>query len=273
VNGIKDGPDAALRQAAPWIERLARVGYAAKGVVYLLVGTLAAKAAFGVSGGRTTDSRGAMREFLGAPYGRTMLGVLAVGLLGYAVWRLVDAWSDAEHPEGGLKRIPVRLGHALTGIVHGGLALTAARFALGEHDAGGRQVERLIAFGFDLPLGRWLVLAVGAGVVLYGVVQVGRALMTDVCKRLTIAHLGADACRNVSLLSRFGIAARGVVFASIGVLVVRAALRYDPNQAGGIDKGLRNLPDGWVFALVALGLAAYGCYELAQAKYRRIRPV
>ena len=82
-------------EVAPWVERLARVGYAAKAVLYATVGILAAQAAFG-KGGRTTDTRGALRELLQAPYGRIMLLVVAVGLLGYTVWLFVRAVTDAE---------------------------------------------------------------------------------------------------------------------------------------------------------------------------------
>jgi hypothetical protein len=92
-------------EVAPWIERLARVGYAAKAVLYATIGILAAPAALG-DGERTTDTGGALRELLRAPYGRTMLIVVAVGLLGYSLWLFVRAATDAEHCGDGSARRP-----------------------------------------------------------------------------------------------------------------------------------------------------------------------
>ena len=78
------------RAASPWIERLARIGYVAKGVVHILVGWIAAQAAIG-SGGSTTDSSGALRTIVDEPMGRTILWIIAAGLLGYALWRILEA--------------------------------------------------------------------------------------------------------------------------------------------------------------------------------------
>ena len=87
-----------VKQAAarPWVERLARFGYAAKGAVYIVVGLLAAMAAFGM-GGKTTDTRGALATIVTQPFGRVLLGAVAVGLVGYALWRFVQAGVDAEN--------------------------------------------------------------------------------------------------------------------------------------------------------------------------------
>ncbi|HEX7958198.1 MAG TPA: DUF1206 domain-containing protein, partial [Pyrinomonadaceae bacterium] len=102
------------RAASPWIERLARFGYAAKGVVYVLVGALAALAAFG--GGGPTDSRGALTQVVRQPYGRALLAVVAAGLAGYALWRLVQGLRDTEEKGSGLKGISIRFGYACIGV-------------------------------------------------------------------------------------------------------------------------------------------------------------
>src|ERR687894_990712 len=110
------------KSAGPGITLLARFGYAAKGVVYIIIGILAALAAF-TSGGRTTDSRGAMEEILSHSYGKLLLGAVAVGLAGYAIWRIVQALKDTENKGSGVKGIGFRIGYTGSGLLHAGLAL------------------------------------------------------------------------------------------------------------------------------------------------------
>src|SRR4029079_10447068 len=81
--------------ASPWIEGLGRFGYAAKGLVYLIVGWLAVQAALG-QGGTTTDQRGALAPIASAPFGASLLVVVAVGLVGYALWKLALGILDTE---------------------------------------------------------------------------------------------------------------------------------------------------------------------------------
>src|SRR5437773_12098079 len=84
-----------VRQATahPWFKDLARFGYAAKGVVYLVAGALSARAAFGL-GGATTDRRGALLAILSKPFGHLMLVLIGTGLIGYVLLRLVQAFMD-----------------------------------------------------------------------------------------------------------------------------------------------------------------------------------
>ena len=97
------------RAARPWIERLARYGYAAKGVVYVLIGTLAALGAFKEDEG-PTDSRGALTQIVYQPFGRTILCVIAAGLAGYALWRLTQALRDTEAKGRSWKGLSIRAG-------------------------------------------------------------------------------------------------------------------------------------------------------------------
>src|SRR5688500_9134970 len=113
------------------MEDLARAGYLAKGVVYLLIGILAFQAAAG-AGGAVTGPEGALLAILRQPAGRLLLGITAVGLSGYAVWRLFCAAFDPEHHDKDAKRLFVRVGYAGSGLAHGALALQAARLALGK---------------------------------------------------------------------------------------------------------------------------------------------
>lgn len=266
---------ATTHQLAPWIVRLARVGYAAKGVVYLLIGALAARAALG-AGGRTTDSGGALATIGRGAFGTLFLAVIALGLLGYAAWRLIAAATDAERQGGDTKGLAKRLGGAGRGVLYLGLAAQAVHLLRGTADpgAGDSRAEDWTARLMAAPFGRWLVAAVGVSVIGYALYQLYRAYASKVRKHLDLSALGAEAQRAVVALGRFGIGARGVVFLVIGWFLVRAARQADASQASGIGEALRTLgrqPHGrWLLAVTALGLVAYGLYELVNARYRRI---
>jgi hypothetical protein len=117
------------------------------------------------------------------------------------------------------------------------------------------------------------VLIVAAGVGGYGIYQLYRAARAKLSAQLDRGKASAELGTWVIAVSRFGIAARGLVFIAIGYLLARAATRHDPQRAGGIGDALRTLAGlgRWPFAGIALGLVAYGVYELLNARYRRIR--
>jgi hypothetical protein len=264
----------AVLEASPWIERLARIGFAAKAAVYLIVGGLAAKAGFGM-GGRTTDTRGAMATILAQPFGRALLAVVAAGLFGYAIWLLLSAALDAEGRGSDLRGMLLRAGAAARGLAHAALGARGALMVQGSRAAGGNAVREWTARILAEPFGAWLVAAVGAAVLAYGGYQVYRALLTDVARHLDRTALGASGTRWALRFGRFGMAARGLVFSVIGFFLIRAALRYDPRQAKGIAGALRTMASRsnppWLLGAVGAGLVCYGLYELVEARYRRIR--
>lgn len=258
---------------APWIERMARVGFAAKGLLYITVGFLASQAGLG-SGGRVTDTQGALRTVNRATFGRGFLLVIAAGLIGYAVWRLVEAVLDPERRGTGPKGVLLRLGFAARGLFHGALGVTAFRLAVGDRSgAAGDQVQRWTASLFELPAGELLVGLAAASIGGYGVYQFYRAWSPKLRRHLQLGELPESLRRWVLRVSRFGVASRGVVFCLIGFFLARAALQHDASEAGGVRESLRTLADAgqWPFVVVALGLIAYGVYELVNARYRSIR--
>lgn len=157
----------AAHEARPWVERLARLGYAAKGVVYVLIGGLALQAALG-PGGKTTDPQGALRTILHQPFGAFLLGVVALGLAGYALWRFAQAFLDAENKGRDAKGIVKRIGYGLSGIAYSALAVTAVGLIRGTRDRGassGASTQDWTARFMEQPFGRWLV-ALAAMIVL-----------------------------------------------------------------------------------------------------------
>jgi hypothetical protein len=258
------------RDVSPWIARLARVGFVAKGVLYMLIGGLAALAALGHGGKADPDKQDALATLFRAPFGRVLLGVIAVGMAAYALWKLVDGIRDPAR-RGAIHRIGA-IGIAGFTIA---IAYSAAMLALANrHGASSSEKsEHWTAKALALPYGVYLLWAIAGGLVLYGLYQLACAIRAKLDEDLDLGRLSDGARRAVVGVSRFGIAARGVVFCTIGVLLGRAAQHHDPQQAGGLRDSLRELLalGRWPFVTIAFGLAAYGIYELVNARYRRIR--
>jgi uncharacterized protein DUF1206 len=257
------------------MEDLARAGYLAKGVVYLIVGLLTLQAAAG-SGGPPSGAESAFLTMLRQPLGRFLLGLTAIGLSGYAIWRLFCAAFDPERRGGGLKRVFVRIGYAASGFAHGALALEAAHLALrnGGGVGSGQRAEWWTATALQAPLGPWLVGAAALGIAIYGIAQIRRGLSPKVEERLQLGELPPDERRLVVRVGRVGTVSRGVVFGIVGYLLMRAAIDHDPEKAGGLADVLTTLqrqPYAPVLlGAVAMGLAAYGAYQLVKARYRVI---
>ena len=258
---------------APWVVRLARVGFASKALLYITVGLVAGKAAVG-PGGRATDAHGALRLVHGMTLGRVVLLVVAAGLMGYAAWRVVEALVDPDRRGRSPKGVALRAGSAGRGVFHAGLAITALRLAYGDRSASNTdQAREWTTYAFGLPGGELLVWIAAASIAGYGVYQLYRSYAAKLGRQLDLSPLRDPALGWVVGVSRFGIAARGVVFCLIGFFMARAASQHDPGEVGGVRESLGTIASigRWPFGVVALGLVAYGVYELVNARYRRIR--
>ena len=263
--------------AAPYIQYLARIGYAARGVVYMVIGLIALRTVF-ASGGGPEDSSGALRVVLRQPFGRILLGVLAVGLMGWVLWRLFQALADPEKLGTEAKGLAKRAGYLISAAIYGGLAVEAIRLLLGASSGGGggdESAEHWTATVMSQPFGRWLIAGVGLGIVLFGLYELYRSFRADFTRMLDLSRLGPAARRRVVLIGRVGMAARGVVFGIIGGFLLNAARRFDPQEAGGTEEALRTLQGTsygpWILGAVGAGLLCYGLFELAEARYRIIR--
>lgn len=262
------------RPHAAWIVPVARAGYAAKGIVYLVIGALAVKAAMG-SGGATTDSGGALATIGDSGAGRILLLLMAIGLLGYALWAVLAAFLDADDRGDDAKGIALRAGQVWRGAVYGLLGVQAFRYFLQAGQQSGGGAEGWSAQALELPLGRALVGAAGLGLIAYALYQLWRGAHKNLRKRLRLGGADADVIDGVVKLARFGIIARGVVFAVMGWFLVRVALQSNAEEAAGIGESLATIgaqPYGRVLlGVVAFGVMAYGVWQLANARYREMR--
>jgi hypothetical protein len=265
----------ARHHVRPWIVALARFGMAAKGAVYLAIGAMTARTAF-LHRGKVGDKESALVEILSAPLGKVFLLAVAIGLFGYVMWRLVEALLDPEGFGTSAKGIARRVGSLGIAVIYGGLAVSALKlFAWGQRPHSEVSKSRALSREIlELPAGEWLLGAAAAGVVIFGVVEIVRALRGSFLKELTrgmSARVSAWAAR----IGRVGLIARGVVFLVLGGFGIAAARAADERHIQGLSgalKALARMGGGWVLGLVGVGLAAYGVYMFFEARFRHVTP-
>jgi hypothetical protein len=263
---------AARNAGRPWVEPLARFGYAARGVVYAFIGVLAIQAAF-FGRGRTTGAEGAIQEI--AEKSQILLVLIAIGLFGYALWRFVQGILDPENKGNDAKGLVKRGAMVVSGFIYGGLALLAFRLISqnGGSGSGGSQ-SSTTATMLSMPFGRALVILAGISVIVAALHQIHQAWTKKFQKRMKTGEMSPEEQRLALHTGQLGLASRGAAFLIVGWFLIRAALRYDPSQAQGLGGALETLasqPYGpYLLGIVAAGLVAYGAYSFLQARYRRI---
>ena len=258
-----------------WLVPLGRAGYAANGLVYGVIGVLAMQAALG-EGGDTTDPAGALGHIVQAPFGRLLLAVVAVGLAGYALWRMLQAALDTEHRGSQIKGIVSRCGYAIAAFAYVGLALSALAMLTGGPAQPGedQSTQDRTAWLLGQPFGSWLVVLVGIVIVGVGLNQFILAWRGTLDRELQTHELDPRLRSVVSVAARLGNTARGIAFGLIGAFLVLAGIQARPDQARGLGGALNSLaeqPFGpWLVGLVGLGLIGYGVHMLVAARYRRM---
>ncbi len=267
---MTDSVKQAARSAdsSPALEALARGGYAASGVVHLLLGAIVLSVALGGRG--QSDQSGAFRAIAGAPLGLAVLWVLAVLLAALGLYHLVQCFLV--HEDSPAEAWKQRASSAGNAVVFVALAVVAGSVALGSRPNGDRSAESASRDVLALPGGPLLLGAIGAGVLIGGIVFAVKGVRQSFRKKLTIPSgpLG----RAVTVLGVLGYVAKGVALAIVGVLLLVAAISVDPKQAGGLDAAVRtllNLPFGPALAAAAgIGFAGYGIFLFFRARYAKL---
>jgi hypothetical protein len=259
---------------SPWVERLGRAGLVAKGVVYVVLAILAVKVALGARG-EQADKEGVLQEIAAQPFGRGLLTVLAVGIFGYAVWRLAQGFLDrdaeGEDPPGLAKRA----GSVARGVLWATLGVLTVSKIVGAGAGGTSGKEDEATAGvLGLPLGRYLVFAVAAGFLVAAGFNGYRALTGKFRKRLRTEQMNEAEEHAATWTGVLGHLARFVVFGLIGLFLAKAAWEFDADETRSLDGALREVaaqPYGtFLLCAVAIGLGAYGVYCFVQARYRDV---
>lgn len=268
---VSDSIAAAVpHSASSGIRALARFGFAAKGTVYFLMGILALLAATGQQGGQTTDKKQAVKTLQDVPGGSVLLGLIAVGLLGYIIWRFTQALRDTENKGSDAKGLGRRLGYAGSGLLYASLAWYAGKLAVqGSADAGGNTQQTLVAKVLGWPGGEWLIMLVGLITIGAGIFQIYKAYSGSFHKHVDSADIPAGQRNTVYRIGQLGYTARGIVMTIIGYFFVQAGRQSRASAIGSTDEAFDLLAamGPVVLGIVALGLMAYGLYMLVQAKY------
>jgi Domain of Unknown Function (DUF1206) len=272
--------EAAAKRAGDshWIDRLARLGLAARGLIYVMVGYFALQIAFGHSS-RQASRNGAFHAIASKSWGPALLWVLAIGFFGYALWRLTEAvWGHADE-DSTAKKVGKRLFSLFRAVVYAFAGYSAASLAMGgggggssgggSNKAAQTGTAHLLKQSYGVPL----VVIIGIAFIVGGAALAYRGIKTKFEKKLKTEQMSERVRKIVEKVGMFGMVARGAVAALIGIFLIEAALTFDPKKAKGLDGSLRTLAQsGWgkfVLVLVALGLIAFGLYSFAESRYRR----
>jgi hypothetical protein len=254
------------------IDTAARLGFAAKGVVYTLIGALALQSALG-QGGDTEGSQGAVASIADEPFGVVILVMLAIGLAAYVLWRLATAILDTENAGSSAGGIAKRVGYFVSALSYGALTVLAVQLASGGMSSDGQSREEWTARLMSTEAGTWLLGLIGIAIVVTGLHQLYRGLGSTYMDRYNAEGMSASNRTWVKRAGRIGHAARGITFGIIGVLLIHAALQHDPSEAVGVGGALAALaaqPYGrWLLGVVAAGFVSYGIYCFFRVPYRR----
>ncbi|MEV1145504.1 DUF1206 domain-containing protein [Micromonospora sp. NPDC049799] len=255
-----------------WLELLARAGFIGYGVVHLLFAWLALQIAFGKPAD-DGDQSGALRTIAAQPLGKVLVITIAVGLLAMAIWQALEA-AVGHRVEQGKERIWERLASVGRTIVYLYFAWTAFKVFKDAGSNSADQQEALTGKAMESAGGRWLVglaglvlAAIGVGLVIYGLVKRFE-------KHLKTGEMDPRTRKVTRRLGIAGYVSKGVAYGISGLLIILAAVNYDPERARGLDAALRTLREqsyGQILlTIVALGIAAFGVFCLLQSRYRKV---
>lgn len=273
-NGAKELADSAHENK--WVDTITRVGYAVRGLIYGVIGFLAAKV-LTTGQGEITDQNGALARIAEQPYGKVLLIVTLVGLVGLTIWGVVRAVADPYHKGKDFKGLVSRAGYLISGITYGLLLFPVLRELNGGggQSSSSAQAESLSARIMSHPLGPWLIGLVGLVLIGVGLYRIYLGVKGKLNERLKSYKMSEEQRKIAVRAGRVGYIAHGVVLGLIGTLALLAALTLDPQRVGGLDQALLFLSQQtygtWLLGALALGLIAYAVYSFMGAIWFRIK--
>jgi hypothetical protein len=263
----------------PTIVRFGRIGWVAKGLVYGLTGVLALLLGIHAARG-TADSNdeasptGAIARIAETSFGGALLIVVAAGLIVYALWRLFSVVLPADND---LKGWVTRAGYLVSAVTYLFLAWTAITFVRQPGKPADGEDSKVESLSRDLmgrSFGREAVAAIGVILIVIAAVFVWKAASASFTKQLLPGDVGPFSHRTIVILGRIGWVGRAGMMALIGFFLVRAAVRFDPEDAQGLDGSLRQATASTIgttlVIAVGVGLLVYGVFCVVSAPKRRL---
>jgi Domain of Unknown Function (DUF1206) len=252
------------------LEWLARAGLVARGINYGIIGLLAIKLAVG-DGGKATNQQGALRTVAAQPLGKVLLVLLALGLFGYAAWRLIRA-AIGHGPEAS-DDTKDRIAGAVSGVVYFALFVTAVQILVGSGGSSGHP-DKATGGVLGWPGGPWLVGIAGLVMIGVGLDQGRRGITKEFCEESKTEQMSEKMRKVFNAVGLVGHLARMVVFALIGFFLIRAAIDFDPDKAVGLDGALAKLGNAsygpLLLGIVAVGLLAFAAFSVLDSRYRKV---
>ncbi|WP_342528452.1 DUF1206 domain-containing protein [Chryseomicrobium sp. FSL W7-1435] len=264
-----------MEETKPWVRRFSRVGYMAKGVVYIIIGVLALLAAVG-PGGETTGTTGAVESVSTMPFGKLLLWIIGIGLFGYIVWNLIKAIKDPQGEGSDAKGWIKRIGYFVSAIIYGNLAIGAILLASRQKSSsgGGESEKEISARLMEQPFGVWLIGLLGLIILLYGLYELQSGARLKFMEQLKTHEMNAKEKEVAEKSGRVGLIARGIVLGIIGFFFTRTAWTHNPEESKGVGGALDELasqPYGTiVLGIVATGLILYGIYQFIRGRYEKM---
>jgi hypothetical protein len=251
---------------------MSRVGLVARGLLYLLIGWLALQVAFG-GGGKEADRKGALQAVADKPGGPVVLWLMVAGFAALALWQFAEAVYG--RPISGGDKPVQRLLSGVRGVMYAAGCAGTLGFLFGHHGTSSdQQSKTLTARVMGEPGGRWVVLAIAAGFVVWGAVVIVNAVRRAFLDELKTAEMSDAARRFVQPFGIVGNTARGLVGLAVGAFLAYAAITFDPEKAHGLDGALREFADtpagAWGLAAVAAGVLTFGLYSFCEARWRKV---
>ncbi|MGI3168730.1 DUF1206 domain-containing protein [Pseudooceanicola sp. C21-150M6] len=253
-------------RAPAWVVPVMRTGYSARGGTYIVLGILTLLAAW--TGQEAEGTKEALEKLRSVPFGYAALWGLSVGLMAYCIWRLIDAAMDLEDYGSGAKGVVARGGQVITGLIHAGLSISAARLAMGRGNGEGDSAQSAASWVLQQPYGKVLIMIVGAVVICTGAYYAWKGIDEKYKEHVRQTRWALK----LDPVIKAGLVAHGLVIALIGVFLIYAGLNSDPSQAGGIGKAfqtVRSQPYGQaLLAALAVGMLGFAVYCFVEAVYR-----
>jgi hypothetical protein len=260
-----------------WIKGFARFGLIAKGVVYTLSGALALMAALhiGRNSEKDADKTGVFNLIYDQPMGQVLLAIIAVGLMCFSCWRLLEGIKDTENKGSSLKGLARRAVYIWSGLLYLSVAFYACKLVLTDHKDNGDSKKELATTLLDKPFGQVLMAIVAAVMIGSGISQFYRALSGKYKKHVQNARYeNPNAAPLLIKVGKLGYIARGVVWLALGWFFAKAAYDASPNEAGDSGSIFHWLESGrygsLIMSVLAIGLICYGVFMFVRARYQPI---